>query len=97
MTSIELAKKVLKTVKGGEVPFIIYCTTGGKFPDSWEDQVEIKLTRGQRLYLISEKLKSMPELFEGMFLKKTELYPILYEMAFEQNDAAKIIKELTAI
>ena len=83
MTNIEIAKSVLDTVQSGNIPFIIYCTTGGKFPDSWEDLVDIKLTREQRLYLISQELKSIPELFEGIQLEKIELYPILHDLALE--------------
>ena len=83
MTNIELAKNVLNTVQSGDVPVVIYCTTGGKFPDSWEDEIEFTLTREQRLYLIAQELKSVPELFEGLSLEKIDLYPIFYDMALE--------------
>lgn len=83
MTCYNLAIRELKKVKAKTFTFTLYCSDNdGKFPNVYEVDEEVKLTKKQLLYLISKKV-DIPELFCDFDMQEINLDGLIQKLAFD--------------
>ena len=82
-TCYDLAIRELKKVKAKTFTFTLYCSDNdGIFPNVYEVDEGVKLTKNQLLYLISKEV-DIPELFSDFELEEIDLNELLQKLSYE--------------
>lgn len=82
MEKMELAKKVIKGIKGKDFTVSLGAYGGGACGDSWDGEETLYLSPSELYYLIDSRV-GHHELFKGLKSKKIDVEQTMYDMARE--------------